>query len=191
MSPVALLFVAAVAGSGASAEAGTPASPRVALETSKGKIVLELDSARAPKTVENFLAYVRAGHYDGTVFHRVIDGFMIQGGGFTAEMEQKATRPPVANEADNGLKNLRGTVAMARTNDPHSATAQFFVNTVDNSFLDHTAKDIRGWGYTVFGKVVEGLEVVDAIAKVRTATRGRMENVPVEPVIIQKATVLP
>ena len=191
MSPVALLFVAAVAGSGGSGEAGTPASPRVALETSKGRIVLELDAARAPKTVENFLAYVRAGHYDGTIFHRVIDGFMVQGGGFTAEMQQKPTRPPVPNEADNGLKNLRGTVAMARTNDPHSASAQFFVNHVDNSFLDHTAKDLRGWGYAVFGKVVEGMEVVDAIAKVATATRSRMENVPVEPVVIQKATVLP
>jgi len=191
MSPVALLFVAAVAGSGGSGEAGTPASPRVALETSKGRIVLELDAARAPKTVENFLAYVRAGHYDGTIFHRVIDGFMVQGGGFTAEMQQKPTRPPVENEADNGLKNLRGTVAMARTNDPHSASAQFFVNHVDNSFLDHTAKDLRGWGYAVFGKVVEGMEVVDAIAKVATATRSRMENVPVEPVVLQKATVLP
>ena len=191
MSPVALLFVAAVAGSGGSGEAGTPASPRVALETSKGRIVLELDAARAPKTVENFLAYVRAGHYDGTIFHRVIDGFMVQGGGFTAEMQQKPTRPPVENEADNGLKNLRGTVAMARTNDPHSASAQFFVNHVDNSFLDHTAKDLRGWGYAVFGKVVEGMEVVDAIAKVATATRSRMENVPVEPVVITKATILP
>jgi cyclophilin family peptidyl-prolyl cis-trans isomerase len=191
MSPVALLFVAAVAGSGGSGEAGTPASPRVALETSKGKIVLELDAARAPKTVENFLAYVRAGHYDGTVFHRVIDGFMIQGGGFTAEMQQKPTRPPVGNEADNGVKNLRGTVAMARTMDPHSASAQFFVNTVDNAFLDHTSKSPQGWGYAVFGKVVEGMEVVDAIAKVATATRSRMENVPVEPVVIQKATILP
>ena len=191
MSPVALLFVAAVAGSGGSGEAGTPASPRVALETSKGRIVLELDAARAPKTVENFLAYVRAGHYDGTIFHRVIDGFMVQGGGFTAEMQQKPTRPPVENEADNGLKNLRGTVAMARTNDPHSASAQFFVNHVDNSFLDHTAKDLRGWGYAVFGKVVEGMEVVDAIAKVATATRSPMENVPVEPVVITKATILP
>lgn len=191
MSPVALLFVAAVAGSGGSGEAGTPASPRVALETSKGRIVLELDAARAPKTVENFLAYVRAGHYDGTIFHRVIDGFMVQGGGFTAEMQQKPTRPPVGNEADNGLKNLRGTVAMARTMDPHSASAQFFVNTVDNSFLDHTSKSPQGWGYAVFGKVVEGMEVVDAIAKVATATRSRMENVPVEPVVIQKATALP
>jgi cyclophilin family peptidyl-prolyl cis-trans isomerase len=191
MSPVALLFVAAVAGSSGTGDAAAPASPRVALDTSKGRIVLELDGARAPKTVENFLAYVRAGHYDGTIFHRVIDGFMVQGGGFTAEMEQKPTRPPVGNEADNGLKNLRGTVAMARTMDPHSASAQFFVNTVDNAFLDHTAKDARGWGYAVFGKVVEGMEVIDAIAKVRTATRARMENVPVEPVLIQKATVLP
>jgi cyclophilin family peptidyl-prolyl cis-trans isomerase len=192
MSPVALLFVAAVsAGSSGSGEATAPSAPRVALDTSKGRIVLELDAARAPKTVENFLAYVRDGHYDGTVFHRVIDGFMVQGGGFTAEMQQKPTRPPVANEADNGLKNLRGTVAMARTNDPHSASAQFFVNTVDNSFLDHTSKDVRGWGYAVFGKVVEGMEVVDAITKVRTATRSRMENVPVEPVVITRATVLP
>lgn len=192
MSPVALLFVAAVsAGSSGSGEAAAPSAPRVALDTSKGRIVLELDAARAPQTVENFLAYVRDGHYDGTVFHRVIDGFMVQGGGFTAEMQQKPTRPPVANEADNGLKNLRGTVAMARTNDPHSASAQFFVNTVDNSFLDHTGKDIRGWGYAVFGKVVEGMEVVDAITKVRTATRSRMENVPVEPIVIQKATILP
>lgn len=193
MSPVALLFAAAVVAgdpaTGSAAEA--PKLPRVALETSKGKIVLELDAARAPKSVENFLAYVDAGHYDGTVFHRVIDGFMVQGGGFTAEMTQKPTRPPVENEADNGLKNKRGTVAMARTMDPHSASAQFFVNTVDNDFLDHRSKDARGWGYAVFGRVVEGMEVVDAITKVATANRGPFENVPVEPVMIQKATRLP
>ncbi|HMA47105.1 MAG TPA: peptidylprolyl isomerase, partial [Frankiaceae bacterium] len=163
---------------------------RVALETSKGRIVLELDAAHAPKTVENFLAYVRAGHYDGTVFHRVIDGFMIQGGGFTADMVQKPTRAPIANEADNGLKNKRGTVAMARTGDPHSATAQFFVNTVDNAFLDFRSKDAQGWGYTVFGKVVEGLEVVDAIVKVRTTSKGPFQDVPAEPVVIRKATVV-
>ncbi len=193
MSPVALLFAAAVvAGDPASGSATeAPKPPRVALETSKGKIVLELDAARAPKSVENFLAYVDAGHYDGTVFHRVIDGFMVQGGGFTAEMTQKPTRPPVENEADNGLKNRRGTVAMARTMDPHSASAQFFVNTVDNDFLDHRSKDTRGWGYAVFGRVVEGMDVVDAITKVATANRGPFENVPVEPVVIQKATRLP
>jgi peptidyl-prolyl cis-trans isomerase B (cyclophilin B) len=193
MSPVALLFAAAVVAgdpaTGSAAEA--PKLPRVALETLKGTIVLELDAARAPKSVENFLAYVDAGHYDGTVFHRVIDGFMVQGGGFTAEMTQKPTRPPVENEADNGLKNKRGTVAMARTMDPHSASAQFFVNTVDNDFLDHRSKDARGWGYAVFGRVVEGMEVVDAITKVATANRGPFENVPVEPVMIQKATRLP
>lgn len=191
MSPAALLFAAAVFAGDQGAAAPAAKAPRVALDTSKGTIVLELDAAHAPKTVENFLAYVRAGHYDGTVFHRVIDGFMIQGGGFTTGMVQKPTRPPVANEADNGLKNKRGTVAMARTGDPHSATAQFFVNTVDNAFLDFRSKDNQGWGYTVFGKVVEGLGVVDAIAKVKTATQGPFQDVPVEPVVIRKATIVP
>jgi cyclophilin family peptidyl-prolyl cis-trans isomerase len=191
MSPVALLFAAAVvAADPGPAAAPASGSPRVALETSKGKIVLELDAARAPKSVENFLAYVRAGHYDGTVFHRVIDGFMIQGGGFDEKMVQRGTRPPIANEADNGLKNRRGTVAMARTNDPDSASAQFFVNTVDNGFLDHQSKDARGWGYAVFGRVVEGLEVVDAIAKVATGNRGPFQDVPLEPVVIRKAAVV-
>jgi peptidyl-prolyl cis-trans isomerase B (cyclophilin B) len=152
--------------------------------------VLELDAAHAPKSVENFLAYVRAGHYDGTVFHRVIAGFMIQGGGFDEKMAQRGTRPSIENEADNGLKNKRGTVAMARTNDPHSASAQFFVNTVDNGFLDHQSKDARGWGYAVFGRVVEGMDVVDAIAQVKTGNRGPFQDVPLEPVVIRKASVV-
>jgi peptidyl-prolyl cis-trans isomerase B (cyclophilin B) len=133
---------------------------------------------------------VKSGHYDGVIFHRVIAGFMVQGGGFTADMQQKSTRPPVANEADNGLKNKRGTVAMARTSDPNSATSQFFVNLVDNGFLDHTGKNERGWGYAVFGKVVEGMDVVDKIAAVKTGRKGPMSDVPTETVSIQKASVL-
>lgn len=166
-------------------EAGS--SPRVALDTSKGTIVLQLDGERAPQTMENFLGYVEAGFFDGTIFHRVIDGFMIQGGGFTADMTQKDTRGTIRNEADNGLENKRGTVAMARTPDPHSATAQFFVNTVDNSFLNHQGKTPQGWGYAVFGEVVVGMDVVDAIAKVETGNRGGMGDVPIEPVVIEKA----
>jgi cyclophilin family peptidyl-prolyl cis-trans isomerase len=181
---LAVLFAAEGGGSGA-APAAT--NPRVVLETTKGTIVIELDAAKAPKTVESFLAYVDAGHYDGTVFHRVIPGFMVQGGGFTADMTQKPTRAPIPNEADNGLKNLRGTLAMARTNDPHSASAQFFINLVDNGFLDHTAKTTQGWGYAVFGRVVEGMATVDAIAKVRTGNRGGHQNVPVEPVVVETA----
>jgi cyclophilin family peptidyl-prolyl cis-trans isomerase len=165
--------------------------PRVALDTSKGRIVLELYEDKAPKTVANFLQYVKSGHYDGVIFHRVIDGFMIQGGGFTADMTQKPTKPPIQNEADNGLTNDRGTIAMARTQDPNSASAQFFINLVDNASLNHRGKSLQGWGYAVFGKVVEGMEVVDQIAKVRTGNRGGgHQNVPVEPVTIKKATVL-
>jgi len=190
MSPVALLFAAAVLAGDSGAAVPAARAPRVALDTSKGRIVIELDAAHAPKTVDNFLSYVRAGHYDGTVFHRVIDGFMIQGGGFTPDMVQKPTRAPIANEADNGLKNKRGTVAMARTGDPNSATAQFFVNTVDNAFLDFRSKDPQGWGYAVFGKVVEGLDVVDAIVKVKTASKGPFQDVPAEPVVIRKAAVV-
>jgi len=182
-----LPMLAVALATGQSATSAAP-KPRVALETSMGKIVLELEPEKAPKTVENFLAYVDAQHYDGTVFHRVIPGFMIQGGGFTAEMNQKRTREPIRNEADNGLKNERGTVAMARTGDPDSATAQFFVNSVDNDFLNHTAKTPQGWGYTVFGHVVEGMDVVDKISGVKTANRGPFQNVPVTPVVIQKAT---
>lgn len=164
--------------------------PRVQLETSLGTIVLELDSAKAPKTVENFLGYVRSGFYDGTIFHRVIPGFMIQGGGFTSEMQQKKTGAPIQNEADNGLDNRRGTIAMARTGDPHSATAQFFINLVDNRPLDHTDKSMRGWGYTVFGEVVEGIDVVDRIARVPTGNASGHQNVPREPVTIERATVV-
>ena len=164
--------------------------PRVQLDTSHGTIVVELDSAKAPKTVENFLGYVRSGFYDGTVFHRVIPGFMIQGGGFTAEMQQKKTGAPITNEAANGLDNRRGTIAMARTGDPHSATAQFFVNLVDNDPLDHRDKSLRGWGYAVFGEVVEGMDVVDRIAGVATGNSGGHQNVPRQPVVLERATVV-
>ncbi|MFI6930631.1 peptidylprolyl isomerase [Streptomyces sp. NPDC050287] len=163
---------------------------RVELTTNFGRIVLELNDAEAPKTVENFLTYVRNGHYDGTIFHRVIDGFMVQGGGFTAEMAQKPTLAPVPNEADNGLKNTAYTVAMARTGDPHSATAQFFINVSDNEFLNHTSKDARGWGYTVFGRVTEGQDVVDQIKKVRTGSSRGHQDVPTQSVVIESAKVL-
>ncbi|MFA9949853.1 peptidylprolyl isomerase [Dentiradicibacter hellwigii] len=164
------------------------AAPRVEMQTTLGKITLELDAAKAPKSVENFLQYARSGQYDGTIFHRVIDGFMIQGGGFTKEMNEKPTKAPIANEAKNGLKNLRGSIAMARRADPHSATAQFFINHRDNPNLDYPAHD--GWGYAVFGKVTEGMDVVDKIAKVKTGNRGMYQNVPVEPVIIESVKVL-
>lgn len=157
----------------------------VILTTNFGAIKLELDAAKAPKTVENFLAYVRAGHYDGTIFHRVIDGFMVQGGGFEPGMKQKATNAPVENEAKNGLKNEAYTVAMARTSDPHSASAQFFINIKNNSFLDFPGQD--GWGYCVFGKVIEGKEVVDKIRSVKTTRTGMFADVPVENVVIEKA----
>lgn len=167
------------------------AEPRVQMQTSEGTIVLELFPEQAPETVENFLGYVNDGFYDGTIFHRVIDGFMIQGGGFTGDFQRKSTRDPVANEADNGLKNRRGTVAMARTSDPHSATAQFFINVVDNAFLDHTAPTPQGWGYTVFGEVVEGMEVVDKIRQMPTGPGGPFpRDVPRNPVIIEQISVL-
>lgn len=162
----------------------------IKLHTNFGAITLKLDAEKAPKTVENFIAYVEAGHYDGTIFHRVIKNFMIQGGGFTPNMQQKETRAQIENEAANGLKNKRGTIAMARTNDPHSATAQFFINTVDNDFLDFRAPMGQGWGYCVFGEVVEGLDVVDAIRAVKTGNSGFHQDVPVEPVIIEKAEVI-
>jgi peptidyl-prolyl cis-trans isomerase A (cyclophilin A) len=164
-------------------------SPRVRLATSQGDIVLELDAKAAPKSVDNFLQYVRDKHYDGTIFHRVIDGFMIQGGGFTPEMQQKPTRGPIPNEAANGLKNVPLTVAMARTSDPDSATAQFFINVADNRFLNHTQPTPNGWGYAVFGKVVGGVDVVDKIRKVATGNRGMHQNVPTTPVTILKATL--
>ncbi|MGF1525403.1 MAG: peptidylprolyl isomerase [Candidatus Competibacterales bacterium] len=160
------------------------------METNKGTIVLALDEEKAPKTVEYFLQYARDGLYDGTIFHRVIENFMIQGGGFTPEMARKPTKAPIANEADNGLANDRGTIAMARTSDPHSATAQFFINVTNNRMLNHTAPTDRGWGYAVFGEVVDGMEVVDAIRQVATGRRGPYGDVPVEPVVIEKVTVL-
>jgi len=190
MSPVTLLLAATLLSGEPGAEpAKAPANPKVVLETSMGRIVVELDAAKAPKTVANFLGYVKSGHYDGTVFHRVIPGFMIQGGGMTADLGEKKTGAPIPNEADNGLKNERGTLAMARTSDPNSATAQFFINTVDNKFLNHSGKTMQGWGYAVFGKVVEGMETVDKIAGVKTGNKGPYQNVPIEPVTIVKATV--
>jgi peptidyl-prolyl cis-trans isomerase B (cyclophilin B) len=166
-------------------------NPKVILETSKGNIVLELHVDKAPETVKNFLAYIDAEYYNNTIFHRVIPNFMIQGGGFTADMQRKKTRTPIRNEADNGLPNQRGTIAMARTPDPHSASAQFFINIKNNDFLNHKSKTPQGWGYTVFGHVVDGMGVVDAIAKVNTVTRGRLQDVPAEPVMIFRAARLP
>jgi peptidyl-prolyl cis-trans isomerase B (cyclophilin B) len=168
----------------------TSPNPRVLVNTSLGDLTLELDAQKAPVSTANFLEYVRSGHFDQTVFHRVIPGFMIQGGGFTADMEQKPASPCITNEADNGLENDRGTIAMARTSEPHSATCQFFVNLADNEFLDHRAKTAQGWGYAVFGKVVEGLETVDAIAAVPTGRHGPHSDVPLTPVVIDRATVL-
>lgn len=181
-----------------SGEAGEPGNghdgkvwgmTKVNLETNYGQIVLELDDAKAPNTVANFVNYVNAGHYNGTIFHRVIPGFMIQGGGFTPEMQQKGTQAPIQNEANNGLKNDKYTVAMARTNDPHSATAQFFINISDNGFLNHSAPNPQGWGYAVFGKVSEGSEVVDKIAAVSTGSAGMHQDVPQDDVIIESATI--
>jgi peptidyl-prolyl cis-trans isomerase B (cyclophilin B) len=162
----------------------------VKLETTMGDIVLELNEAKAPKSAANFLNYVNGGHYNGTIFHRVIDGFMIQGGGMTADMKEKPTGEPIENEADNGLTNEPYTVAMARTSDPHSATAQFFINVKKNDFLNHTAKNERGWGYAVFGKVVKGHGVVNKIKAVATGRTGFHDDVPKEPIVITSATVV-
>ena len=162
----------------------------VKLHTNHGIITLELDAEKAPVTVATFLAYVESGHYNNTVFHRVIDGFMIQGGGFEPGMNQKPTGEQIKNEADNGLKNERGTIAMARTQAPHSATAQFFINVADNDFLNHRSPDLQGWGYCVFGKVSEGMDVVDAIRKVKTGSSGFHQDVPKEDVIIERAEVV-
>jgi peptidyl-prolyl cis-trans isomerase B (cyclophilin B) len=164
--------------------------PRVKLYTNKGEITITLDAVKAPKTVANFLNYVKNGSYDGTIFHRVIAGFMIQGGGFAPSMEQKQTAAPIENEANNGLQNKPYTLAMARTNDPHSATAQFFINVAENDFLNFTAPTPNGWGYAVFGAVTEGTDVVDQIKEVKTSNRGMHQNVPIEDVIIEKAEVL-
>ena len=161
----------------------------VTIATTVGQMTLELDADKAPKTVENFLAYASSGFYDGTIFHRVINNFMIQGGGFTTDMEQKPTQAPVDNEANNGLKNERGTIAMARTQDPHSATAQFFINVQDNDFLNHTGENMQGWGYTVFGKVTQGEEVLDKIRSVQTGSQGGHQDVPTDPIIIESISV--
>ena len=181
----ALLLAASFALAGA-VHAQQP-GPRVKLATSAGDILVELDQAKAPQTVENFLQYVKDKHYDGTVFHRVIDGFMIQGGGFTADMQQKPTRAPIPLEASNGLKNDRYTIAMARTGNPNSATSQFFINVKNNDSLNAPNPD--GYGYTVFGRVVAGTEVVDKIRAVQTGNKGGMQNVPLEPIIIKSATL--
>lgn len=162
----------------------------VKLHTNHGTFTLKLDAEKAPKTVENFLNYVNSGFYDGTIFHRVINGFMIQGGGFEPGMKQKTTQDPIKNEANNGLKNNTYTIAMARTNDPHSATAQFFINVKNNDFLNFSAENVQGWGYAVFGEVVEGKEVIDAIKAVKTSNSGFHQDVPVEDIIITKAEVV-
>ena len=166
------------------------AAPQVDLHTNHGVIRIELNDERAPLSAANFLEYVKSGHYDGTVFHRVIKGFMVQGGGMEPGMKQKSTLAPIQNEANNGLKNVAGTVAMARTNAPHSATAQFFINVADNDFLNHRSPDIQGWGYCVFGKVSEGMDVVDKIKGVKTGSSGFHQDVPKEDVIIQSAEII-
>ena len=178
-----IAFISALSVLAAVTPVAAAENPKVILDTTKGQITIELYSDKAPETVKNFLAYVDAGFYNGTVFHRVIPKFMIQGGGFTPDMQQKPTRPPIKIESDNGLMNQRGTIAMARTQDPNSATAQFFINSVDNTFLNFTAKTFKGWGYAVFGKVVKGMEVVDEISKVKTGAH----DVPLDTVSITSA----
>lgn len=163
---------------------------RVLMQTSKGDITIELADDKAPKSVANFIAYVRSGFYDGVIFHRVIRNFMVQGGGFKAGMHRLDTRAPIPNEADNGLRNARGTIAMARTSDPDSASSQFFINLVDNDFLNFRSKDARGWGYAVFGRVIDGMEAVDAIAAVQTGRMGPYGDVPIEPVVITHASII-
>lgn len=192
MSPAVFLFAALFAAEPPAGPApAQKANPQVELQTSMGSIVIELYPDKAPKTVASFLAYVRSGQYDGTIFHRVIPRFMVQGGGFTADMTQKPTQPSIQNEADNGLVNSRGTLAMARTGDPHSATCQFFINTVDNGFLNFKSKTPQGWGYTVFAKVISGMDVVDKISGVATGTKSGFQDVPTQTVTIVKATVKP
>ena len=181
-----LIVVGVVLAAGAADKPGD--NPKVVLDTSKGKIVLELYLQKAPETVVNFLSYVDAKFYDGTVFHRVIPSFMIQGGGFTVFMKRKPGKKPIKNEADKGLKNDRGTIAMARTGDPHSASAQFFINSANNDFLNHKNKTQQGWGYAAFGRVIEGMDVVDAISAEKTTQRGSYRDVPVEAVVIRTAT---
>ncbi len=169
---------------------GSQDPPKVEIDTSLGKIIVALDARAAPRTVENFLSYVKSGFYDNTIFHRVMKSFMVQGGGLTVDMQKKPTGPPIPNEADNGLKNETGTIAMARTSDPHSATAQFFINVADNSFLDHQNKTTRGWGYCVFGRVIEGMSVVRSIEKVSTTMRSGRSDVPTNPVVIHRISLV-
>lgn len=194
---VTLIGVSRISGTG---DAKAPASPApttqrgeqrviVEMQTSKGSIVLELYPDKAPETVANFLRYAKEGFYDGTIFHRVIEGFMIQGGGFEPGMHQKDTHEPIRNEADNGLANEAGTIAMARTPDPHSATAQFFINLKDNNFLNYSSPSPQGWGYAVFGRVIDGMEVVESIGRVETGSAGMHQDVPVEDVVIEKVVV--
>ena len=171
--------------------AGQPANPRVLIETSKGNITVEVFANNAPKSAANFLGYVKSGFYDGLAFHRVIPGFMIQTGGMTPDMAEKPKGAPIQNEADNGLKNLRGTLAMARTGEPHSASSQFFINVADNAFLNHRGKSFEGWGYAVFGQVVDGMNVVDAIVAVPRGNRGPHGDVPVDPIVMTRVTLLP
>ncbi len=173
-----------------SAAGNVPDNVAVKFETTMGDIIIQLDGSKAPITVANFLRYVQSGFYDGTIFHRVINNFMIQGGGFTSDMKEKKAEMPIKNEANNGLKNDKYTVAMARTSDPHSATAQFFINVKDNDFLNYTAPNGPAWGYAVFGKVIRGKEVVDAIKAVKTGRKGPHENVPLEPVVVKRATII-
>lgn len=181
MISILLVFMVSLSASAA----GKPGdNPRIVLDTTKGKIVIELYLQKAPETVVNFLGYVDARFYDGTIFHRVIPNFMIQGGGFSADMQRKPVKGPIKNEADRGLKNERGTIAMARTGDPHSATAQFFINLVNNDFLNHKNKTQQGWGYAAFGRVIEGMDVVDAISAVKTTSYQQYRDVPVEAVVI-------
>lgn len=187
---VALCCVLAATLGGVGVARAGGGNPMVKLTTSKGEIVIELDKEKAPITAANFLAYVKAGHYDGTVFHRVINGFMIQGGGMDKSMKEKSTNAPITNEADNGLQNKTYTLAMARTGEPHSATAQFFINVADNGFLNHTGKNAQGWGYAVFGKVVSGTDVVDKIKAVKTGRSGFHDDVPKEDVVIEKAVAI-
>lgn len=189
LSGLALALAVTMPAMAQTAAAGS-SQPVVRFKTTAGDIVLTLDAAKAPVTVANFVQYVKDGHYNGTIFHRVIDGFMIQGGGFNADMRERETRAPIKLEAGNGLRNTRGTVAMARTRDPNSATAQFFINVADNSFLNHTAPSAQGWGYAVFGKVVAGTELVDALRRVKTTRKGYHDDVPATDVVIEKAVAV-
>ncbi len=190
IASLTLFLVATLCLAGAAAAKNERSNPVVRLTTNLGEIDIELFANEAPKSTANFLDYVKSGHYDGTIFHRVINGFMIQGGGMTPDLQQKPTKNPIENEADNGLKNEAYTVAMARTQDPHSATAQFFINVKNNEFLNHKGKNPQGWGYCVFGKVVKGHGVVNKIKAVPTGSKGMFDDVPTEPVVIEKAEVV-